>query len=58
LQRAITAAKTATKPIELLVKSGDTYRTIAIAYHGGLRYPHFERIPGTPDRLGDLLAPK
>ncbi|MEP7210295.1 MAG: PDZ domain-containing protein, partial [Alphaproteobacteria bacterium] len=58
LQRAITAAKTATKPIELLVKSGDDFRTVAINYHGGLRYPHFERIPGTPDRLGDLLAPK
>jgi predicted metalloprotease with PDZ domain len=58
LQRAITAAKTETRPIELLVKSGDVYRTVALDYHGGLRYPHFQRIPGTPDRLGELLAPK
>jgi hypothetical protein len=25
-------------------------------YHDGLKYPHLERIPGTPDRLGDLLT--
>ena len=58
LQRAVTGSKTTTKPVELLVKSGDTFRTLAITYHGGLRYPHLERIAGTPDRLGDLLAAK
>ena len=34
------------------------FRTIAFDYHDGLRYPHLERIPGTPDRLGDILAPR
>jgi predicted metalloprotease with PDZ domain len=51
MRRAITAASDSTDPIELIVKSGDEYRTVAIDYHGGLRYPHLERIPGTPDRL-------
>ncbi len=26
-----------------------------IGYRGGLRYPHLERIDGTPDRLSALL---
>jgi predicted metalloprotease with PDZ domain len=55
LRRAITEAKDGTAPIELLVKTEDEYRTVAIDYHDGLRYPHLERIPGAPDRLGDIL---
>ena len=26
-----------------------------IVYKDGLRYPHLERIPNTPDRLADIL---
>jgi predicted metalloprotease with PDZ domain len=58
LRRAITAARETTTPIELLVKTGDQYRTLAIDYHGGLRYPRFERIAGTPDRLSAILRPR
>ncbi|CAN5424833.1 M61 family metallopeptidase [soil metagenome] len=56
LSDAITAAKGGTAPIELIAKDGDHYRTVSLDYHDGLRYPHLERIPGTPDRLGDLYA--
>jgi predicted metalloprotease with PDZ domain len=56
LTDAIKAAKDTTTPIELIVKDGDRYRTVSLDYHGGLRYPHLERIPGTPDRLGELYA--
>ncbi|GBR35452.1 hypothetical protein AA101099_0035 [Neoasaia chiangmaiensis NBRC 101099] len=57
LRDAITAAHaTGTKPIELLVRTGDRFRTIALAYHDGLRYPHLERIEGTPDRLGAIYT--
>ena len=45
------AAKDSKAPIELLVKKGNTLRTISLDYHGGLRYPRLERISGTPDRL-------
>jgi hypothetical protein len=31
---------------------------VAIDYHGGLRYPHLERVPGTPALLDDILAAK
>ncbi len=55
LRRAITAAKTGHDPIELLIKAGDQYRTMRIDYHNGLRYPHLERIRGTPDRIGQIF---
>jgi predicted metalloprotease with PDZ domain len=58
LQRAITAAKSGKLPIELLLRQGESYRSVRIDYHEGLRYPHLERIAGTPDRLQELLAPR
>ena len=58
LRRAITAAKDSAEPIRLLLKNGDQYRTIALDYHGGLRYPRLERVNGTPDRIGAILEPR
>jgi hypothetical protein len=55
LKAAVKAAKDSKAPIELLVKKGTTYRSIGLDYHGGLRYPRLERIPGTRDRLELLL---
>ena len=55
---ALVAAKGRSKPIDLLLKRGDDYRTLHVDYHDGPRYPHLERIPGTPDRLGAILAPR
>lgn len=60
LKDAITAAKGDDKTggkIELLVKIGDVYRTVPIAWRGGLRYPRLERIEGSVDRLSVLFAP-
>ena len=58
LKAAITEAKSGAAPIQLLVKDGDHYRTVAIAYKGGLRYPKLERIEGVDDRLTTVLTPK
>ena len=58
LKATIKAAKTGTAPISLLIKDGKHYRTVAIDYHGGLRYPHLERDPAAPARLDDILAPR
>ncbi|MFE9084072.1 M61 family metallopeptidase [Brevundimonas sp. NPDC003935] len=58
LRDAVTAAKGTDKSISLLLKNGDRYRTVAFDYHDGLRYPRLERIPGTPDRIGDILSPR
>jgi predicted metalloprotease with PDZ domain len=57
LSDAVTAAHTGKDPITLLLRDGPRFRTVPIDYHGGLRYPHLERIPNTPDRLTDILTP-
>ena len=44
------------EPLDLLVKTGDRYRTFRIDYKDGLKYPHLERINGTPDRLTAILS--
>lgn len=56
IAEAVTAAKDSDQPIEIMVSRGDRFRTIRFDYHAGLRYPHLERISGTPDRLGDILT--
>ena len=56
LRDAVTAAKGTVQPVTLLLKSGSRFRTVALDYHDGLRYPRLERIEGAPDRLGDILA--
>jgi predicted metalloprotease with PDZ domain len=58
LKDAVAAAKGNTAPIELLIKTGDQYKTVRLDYHEGLRYPHLERIAGTTDRLNAILAPR
>ena len=57
LKGAITAAKGGKTPIQLLVKKGPLYRTIALPYHGGLRYPVLEKVGTGPSSLDTLLAP-
>ena len=56
LKDAIAAAKTSKSPIQLLLKYQGGYRTVSVDYHGGLRYPHLERIEGTPDYLSEMIA--
>ena len=57
LKSAITDGKGGL-PIELLVRGGDHFRAVSINYVEGLRYPRLERIPGTPDRLTAIYAPR
>ena len=58
LTDAVKAAKKTTTPIVLLVNSFDHIITVKLDYHGGLRNPHLQRIPGTPDRISQIHAPK
>ncbi len=57
-KEAITAAKTTATPISLIIRDGDHFRTVALDWEGGLRYPRLERIAGVPDRLGAIYAPR
>lgn len=56
LKAAVQAAKADKAPIRLLMKEFNRYRTVAIDYHGGLRYPALERIEGKPDYLTPILS--
>lgn len=58
IKDAITAAKTSSGPIQLLIKRGDRYLTVPIDYHGGLRYPWIEPAAAGEQPLDRLLAPK
>lgn len=58
LKQALIAAQQQRTPIELLVRQADSYRSVRIDYHDGLRYPHLRRINGRPDLLTRILAPR
>ncbi|MEP7210114.1 MAG: peptidase M61 [Alphaproteobacteria bacterium] len=57
MRAAVAATKTGGK-LELLIKTPDSYKTVAIAYTGGARYPKLERITGAPARLDEIFAAK
>ncbi|MGE5234312.1 MAG: M61 family peptidase [Acidobacteriota bacterium] len=54
---ALAAAKLNRKPIEVVAQLGEAVKTLQVGAYDGLRYPHLERIPGTPDLLAQILAP-
>jgi len=58
LREAVTAAKAGDGRIELLVKTGELYKTAVLQWRGGLRYPVLTRIEGREDRLTPLLSPR
>ncbi len=58
LRDAIRRAKNGREPIQVLAESGDYFRTYAVDYHGGERYPHLEAIPGRNDVLGEIARRK
>ena len=58
LKEAVGGNRDGKQPIELIVKSGDYFRTVKMDYRDGLRYPHLARVDGTPDRLSAIFAAK
>ena len=58
LREAVQKAASDSKPLELLVKTGEYYETHRIDYHGGERYPHLVRDAAAPDVLSQIIAPK
>ena len=57
LRETILAAEKNSEPIKLLLKRGDDFVTLSLNYHGGMRYPHLERVEANPDRLDEILSP-
>ena len=55
LRQAIQGSKTNSKPLELLVANGNYFKTYALNYHDGLRYPHLEREEAKPDVMSEII---
>ena len=54
---AIKKAQHSDAPISLITSQTGWFQTLSLDYHDGLRYPHLERIEGTPDMLAAIMAP-
>jgi len=51
-------AEHSTTPTTFLVQADGWYRTVEVSYHGGPKYPHLVRLPGTTDMLAKIMAPQ
>jgi predicted metalloprotease with PDZ domain len=58
VEAALAEARGGGSPLEIVAADGDALRTHKLDHHGGLRYPHLERIDGRPDVLTEILKPK
>jgi predicted metalloprotease with PDZ domain len=58
LTDAVTAAKDGKTPVRLLVERNKRFEQIDIAYSGGLRYPHLERVGTGETAIDRLLMPR
>ena len=50
-------AASAASPVQLIVASGNEVETHTIDYHGGMKYPHLQRVQNRPDVLDEILRP-
>jgi len=57
LKDAVADAKT-TGRLDLLVRTGDQFRTFALDYRGGLRYPRLQRTSEPTARLDAIFTPR
>jgi len=58
IKQAIKDAANGGASPQLLVHDGDLYRTVALDWHGGLRYPRLEKTGKGPGTLDALLTPR
>jgi len=58
LKQSIKNASGAAPAVELLIKSGDLYRTVKLDWHEGLKYPRLEKVGKGKGTLDALLAPR
>jgi predicted metalloprotease with PDZ domain len=58
LTRAIGASTGSKEPMEFILDNGGYFSVNKVDYHGGLQYPHFERIGGVADLLSAIAQPR
>jgi predicted metalloprotease with PDZ domain len=54
---ALKKAQHSSAPISLITSQTGWFQTLSLDYHDGVRYPHLERIEGTPDMLAAIMVP-
>jgi predicted metalloprotease with PDZ domain len=54
---ALKKAQHSSAPISLITSQTGWFQTLSLDYHDGVRYPHLERIEGTPDMLAAIMLP-
>jgi predicted metalloprotease with PDZ domain len=54
---ALRRAQHSAAPISLITSQTGWFQTLSLDYHEGIRYPHLERVEGTPDMLAAIAAP-
>ena len=57
LRQALKDAVGSGPALEFIVENTGYYKVIQMDYHGGEKYPQFERVPGSKDRLDDVVIP-
>ena len=57
LRAAVREAKGTQAPLEFIVENTGFFTVVKIDYHEGEKYPAFQRVASTPDRLGEILRP-
>ena len=57
IRHAIADAVSSTAPITLIVKDAEFYKTLAIDYHEGEKYPHLVRDASKPDLISEIIKP-
>jgi predicted metalloprotease with PDZ domain len=57
LSRALAASKSSATPIEFIVENASYFKVVKVDYHGGVRFPHLERVAGKDDVLAVIAAP-
>jgi predicted metalloprotease with PDZ domain len=58
LKRAIAASKDTPAPMEFIVENGSYFTVAKVDYHGGLKYPHLQRVADKADVLTQIAAPR
>ena len=56
LMRAIAGSQDRKTPLEFIVDNAGYFKVVRVDYHGGLRYPHLERVVGANDVLTTIAA--
>ena len=56
LRRALEGTTETTAPMEFIVDNAGAVSTVRVDYHGGLRYPHLERVAGQADVLTAIAS--